>query len=67
VTGCLDKIRKTIPRKCKELKDMCGEAIDQIKADGEEDIISANKYFKIFKLALDTKIPRLTEQILYHI
>ena len=46
---------------------MCGEAIDQIKADGEEDIISANKYFKIFKLALDTKIPRLTEQILYHI
>jgi hypothetical protein len=67
VTSCLDKIRKTIPRKCKELKDMCGEAIDQIKADGEEDIISANKYFKIFKLALDTKIPRLTEQILYHI
>jgi hypothetical protein len=46
---------------------MCNEAIDLVKADGEEDFISANKYFKIFKLALDTKIPRLTEQILYHI
>jgi hypothetical protein len=46
---------------------MCNEAIEKIKADGEEDYISANKYFKIFKLALDTKIPRLTEQILYHV
>lgn len=40
---------------------MCGEAIDQVKADGEEETLSANKYFRIFKLALDTKIPRLTE------
>jgi hypothetical protein len=23
--------------------------------------LSANKYFRIFKLALDTKMPRLTE------
>jgi hypothetical protein len=46
---------------------MCGEAIDMLKADGEEEILSANKYFRIFKLALDTKIPRLTEIILYHI
>jgi hypothetical protein len=38
-----------------------------VKADGEDDILSANKYFRIMKLALDTKIPRLTEQILYHV
>lgn len=28
LVGCLDKIRKTIPRKCKELRDLCGEAIE---------------------------------------
>jgi hypothetical protein len=67
LTGCLDKIRKTVPKKCKELKDLCGEAIDQVKADERESVLSANKYFRILKLALDTKIPRLTEQILYSI
>lgn len=67
LVGCLDKIRKTVPRKCKELRDLCGEALEQVKADGEDDILSANKYFRIMKLALDTKIPRLTEQILYHV
>ena len=67
LVGCLDKIRKTIPRKCKELRDLCGTAIDQVKADADDEPLSANKYFRIFKLALDTKIPRLTEGILYHV
>ena len=65
--GCLDKIRKTVPRKCKELRDMCGEAIEQVKSDADDEVLSANKYFRILKLALDTKVPRLTEQILYHV
>jgi hypothetical protein len=33
----------------------------QVKMDADEEILNANKYFRIFKLALDTKIPRLTE------
>ena len=33
LVGCLDKIRKTVPKKCKELRDLCGEAIEQVKAD----------------------------------
>ena len=61
LVGCLDKIRKTVPKKCKELRDLCGEAMDQVAADGAEKELSANKYFRIMKLALDTKIPRLTE------
>ena len=28
LVGCLDKIRKSIPKKCKELRDLCGEAIE---------------------------------------
>lgn len=67
LVGCLDKIRKSVPRKCKELRDLCGEALEQVKADSEDEVLSANKYFRIMKLALDTKIPRLTEQILYHV
>jgi hypothetical protein len=61
---CLDKIRKTIPKKFKELKDLCGDAIDLVKAEQPDTHLNANKYFRIFKLALDTKIPKLTEQIL---
>lgn len=67
LTGCFEKIRKTLPKKYKEVRDLCGEAIDQIKVDEKESVLSANKYFRIMKLALDTKIPRLTEQLLYYI
>lgn len=67
LSGCFDKIRKTVPRKCKELRDLCGDAIEQVKADADDEILSANKYFRVMKLALDTKIPRLTEHILYHV
>jgi len=54
-------MRKTLPKKFKELRDICGEAIEQVKSDETDTILSANKYFRIIKLALDTKIPRLTE------
>ena len=67
VSGCLEKIKNTVPRKLKELRDMCSEGIEQVKLDADEETLNANKYFRIFKLALDTKIPRLTEQIIYHI
>ena len=67
LVGCLDKIRKSVPRKCKELRDLCDTGLAQVKADANDEPLSANKYFRIFKLALDTKIPRLTEGILYHV
>lgn len=65
--GCFEKIRKSLPKKCKELKDLCGEAIEQVRADERDSTLSANKYFRIMKLAMDAKIPRLTEQILYYV
>ena len=54
-------MKKTLPKKCKELKELCQEAIDQVKADEAEGNLSANKYFRILKMGLDTKMPRLTE------
>ena len=41
--------------------------MEQVQADTADEVLSANKYFRIMKLALDTKIPRLTEQILQHV
>ena len=67
LSTCFDKIRKTIPRKCKNLKELCDKAIDELKNDEADEVLSANKYFRIMKLALDTKNPRLTEHILYHV
>ena len=67
LNGCFDKIKKTLPKKFKELRDLCQEAMDQVKADEQQSVLSANKYFRIMKLALDAKIPRLTEQILYYV
>lgn len=70
-----EKIKKTVPKKYKELKDLCTEAqgkqpletimmIEKIKLekDGPYD---ANRYFFILKLGLDTKITKLMEHILY--
>ena len=56
-----------MPRKCKELRELCDQAIEQIKMDADEEVLSANKYFKILKLAFDTKNARLNEQLLYAI
>lgn len=67
LTSCLQKILKTVPRKCKELRDLCGEALEQVKNDANDEVLSANKYFRIMKLALDTKNTRLTEHILYNV
>lgn len=75
-----EKVKKTVPKKYKELKELCNEAIGKIylylhtlsiliylekvklEKDGPYD---ANKYFYIFKLAMDTKITKLMEHILY--
>ena len=63
---CLDKIKKVVPKKLKELKDMCEEAIDEInKMDPTTGHYSANAYFRILKIAFDTKIPKLTADVLY--
>jgi brefeldin A-inhibited guanine nucleotide-exchange protein len=67
LTSCFDKIKKQVPRKCKELKELCDQAAEQVKSDAEDEVLSANKYFKILKLAFDTKNPRLNEQLLYAI
>jgi len=70
----LEKIKKNVPKKYKELKDLCTEAqgktlpsnatLEKIKLekDGPYD---ANKYFYILKLGLDTKITKLMEHLLY--
>ena len=36
-------------------------------ADKNDEKLSANKYFYIFKMAIETKLPRLVEQLLYRI
>lgn len=50
-----------MPKKYKELKDLCGDAISQVGHDTNSQYLSANKYFRILKLGLDAKIPKLTE------
>lgn len=70
-----EKIKKTVPKKYKELKELCNEAIgkylcfwfhllEKVKLE-KEGPYDANKYFYIFKLALDTKITKLMEHVLY--
>jgi hypothetical protein len=66
---CFTKIKKTLPlKRYKELLDLCNIAHDQVmqlKDDKEQ--LNANKYFFIFKLALESKIPRLMEFLIYRI
>lgn len=54
-------------KKCKELISLCQAALDQVKEDQNAEKLSANKYFYIFKIAIETKIPRLMEALLYRI
>ena len=64
----LTKITKMVnAKKCKELIALCQTAQEQVIADQNEEKLSANKYFYIFKIAIETKIPRLMEQLLYRI
>ena len=67
LSSCFDKIRKNIPKKAKSLKELCDSAIEELKADENDEVLSANKYFRVMKLALDTRNTRLTEHILYHV
>ncbi len=69
-----DKIKKTVPKKYKELKEQCNDAtgrsdylnwiVEKVKLE-KEGPYDANKYFYILKMALDTKIAKLMEHILY--
>ena len=53
---CLTKITKTVnTKKCKELIALCETAQKQVIADQNEEKLSANKYFYIFKIAIETK------------
>jgi len=64
----LFKIMKTVnTKKCKELIALCETAQKQVAADQNEEKLSANKYFYIFKIAIETKQPRLMESLLYKI
>ena len=54
-------------KKCKELITLCQTALEQVKEDQHSEKLSANKYFYIFKIAIETKIPRLMEALLYRI
>lgn len=58
-----EKIKRSInTRKLKELKDLCTSASEQVPLDTLPD---ANKYFPIFKQALDTQNTRVVEVTLY--
>ena len=41
--------------------------LEQVAADLNDEKLSANKYFYIFKIAIESKLPRLVEQLLYRI
>lgn len=59
-------IKKLAPKKYKELRTECDEAIEKVKTE-ENGPHNANQYFYIFKMALETKITKLMEKILYSI
>lgn len=65
LSSAFEKICKALStRKNKETRDMCSSALDVIKNDHSLD---ANKYFPIFKEALDSKITKVIETTLYYI
>ena len=64
----LNKIIKTVSKsKNKDLIQLCQQALEQVAADQNEEKWSANKYFYIFKMAIECRISRLVEQLLYRI
>ncbi|OMJ92856.1 hypothetical protein SteCoe_4306 [Stentor coeruleus] len=65
LSSAFDKISKTLTnKKNKDLRDLCLSTIDLVKNDSTLD---ANKYFPIFKSALDLKITKVLEITLYYI
>ena len=46
---------------------ICLLCVEQVAADQNDDKLSANKYFYIFKMAIESKLPRLVEQLLYRV
>ncbi|CAG9330937.1 unnamed protein product [Blepharisma stoltei] len=64
LTQALEKIRKYLnSKKFKNLRENCNQALEQIKVD---QTLDANKYFPIFKLALDSKNTKVLEHTLYY-
>lgn len=70
-----EKIKKHLPKKYKEIKDLIGtfagiclftnwNVKDQIKNDKD---LNANKYFGVYKLCIETKDPKMIETSIYHI
>ena len=70
-----EKIKKYVPKKYKQLRDLCTEGegkksfglkryIEKIKNE-KEGPYDANKYFFLLKMGLDTKITKLMEHLLY--
>lgn len=63
LTQAFERLKKVLSvKKYKDLCSMVTSAIQQVPTDEELD---ANKYFIIFKLALDTRITRVLEIALY--
>lgn len=61
VKDTLNKIIKTVPKKHKELIEVSKLALDTVDKDQE---LRADKYFYIFKMGLETGLPRLVTDIL---
>ncbi|EGR32637.1 sec7 domain protein [Ichthyophthirius multifiliis] len=59
----LEKIRKNIPKKYKAYKDYIKETSQQIKQlqQSQQANLSVNKYFLIYKLAINSKIQKLID------
>ena len=65
---CLTNIISSVNQvKCNSLITLCESAQEQVKADAKSEQLSANKYFYIFKIAIETKNPPLIELLLYKI
>ena len=46
---------------------MCDVSIQQVRSEREKSDLDANKYFPIFKIALDSKVTKALEHSLYYL
>jgi brefeldin A-inhibited guanine nucleotide-exchange protein len=66
--AAFEKLKKVCnARRLKEFRDMCEVAIQQVRSEKTATDLDANKYFPIFKIALDTKVTKALEHSLYYL
>lgn len=66
--AAFEKLKKVLnARKFKEVREMCDVAVQQVRSEREKSDLDANKYFPIFKIALDSKVTKALEHSLYYL